>query len=402
MNDRYTMISCDCHAGAPWSVYREYLDPEYREDWNRWVSTHYGSVISDQAKSEVAALPVQLNTMSDQRRREYLTAIEASFGHLGNWDPDVRIRELDREGVAGEIVYCDGSQNNHPPFGVGFFLPKTKADNALRIAGCRAHNRWLAELCATNPGRHAGVALVPMDDVEATVAEIRWARENGLFGGILLPGLQLNADGQETFWHHPRYEPVWRTCAELGMPLNAHASNSNIDYGSGAKLVRGIENHFTTYRPFWFLLWAGVFERYPNLSLCLTESGGMQVLWLKAYLDYLVTYRRTDEASKVLTMKPSEYFDRQCYVGASAHASRAEIEARYDIGVGNLMWGSDYPHPEGTWPASAQRTKELFKGVPPEEVRLMIGGTAGRVYGFDMAKLQTVADRIGPSVADFE
>jgi predicted TIM-barrel fold metal-dependent hydrolase len=401
VNDRYIMISSDCHAGAPWFVYREYLDPDYRDAWDAWVSTHYGSVISKPTREELSAgAPVQLGSMSEKRRLEYIREIEISRGHLGNWDPDVRLRELDREGIAGEVVFCDGSQNNHPPFGVGFFLPKKKAPLEHRIAGCRAHNRWLAELCATNPGRHAGVALVPIDDPETAVVEIRRAHDNGLFGGIMLPGLQLDTDGPEEFWHHPKYESVWKICAELSMPLNTHASNSNINYG-GSKLVRGIENHFTTFRPFWFLLWAGVFERYPELKLCITESGGMQTLWIKAYLDYLVTYRRTDEAARTLSMKPSEYWDRQCFIGASAHSSRAEIDHRHAIGIRSLMWGSDYPHPEGTWPASMERTKELFAGIPQDEIRMMIGGNAGRAYGFDMEKMTAVAARIGPEVGDF-
>lgn len=216
----------------------------------------------------------------------------------------------------------------------------------------------------------------------------------------MLPALQLAADGPESFWHHPRYAKVWQTCEELEMPLNTHASSSGANYGSGP-LVRSIENAWTTYRPFWFLLWGGIFERHPKLQFCPTESGGMQVLWMNAYFDkYIAVHRRPEEVKKAISMKPSDYWYRQCYVGASAHSTRAEIDDRYRIGVRNIMWGSDYPHPEGTWPVSMERTKELFAGIPEEEVRLMIGGNAARVYKFDLDLMNKIAERIGPKVSD--
>ena len=402
--DRYMMISQDCHAGAPWYIYRKYLDPKYRDDYDQWVTKYVGTnVVTSEMEKQ---LPHQFLTMPEARQRQYLEAMEKDMGHLGNWDPVVRAKELDREGIAGEVIFHDGSQKNFPPFDLGFALrgklPISSPE--LRQAGCKAHNRWLAEFCQSNKGRHAGIAMVTMDDIEETVAEIRWARQNGLFGGILLPGLQLRTEAPEAFWHHPRYEPVWQICEDLQMPVNTHATNPGVTYGDlpGSRLISMGEAAWSTYRPFWFLLWGGVFERHPKLQFCPTESGGMQVLWFNAYFDeYIAKYRRPEEVKKAISMKPSDYWRRQCYVGASAHSTRAEIEARYSIGVNNIMWGSDYPHPEGTWPVSMERTKELFSGVPEQEVRQMLGLNAARVYGFDLDQMNRIAERIGPKVADF-
>ena len=398
--DRYLMISQDCHAGAPWFIYRKYLDPQYREEYERWVTGVIGDISHlDQTQMD-KQVPAQYETMSADRKREYLEGMERSMGHLGNWDPTVRARELDREGIAGEVIFPDGSQKNHPPFSYSFFKGK-KASPELRAAGARAHNRWLAELCQSAPKRHAGIALVAMEDVDEAVREIRWARKNNLFGGVLLPALPLATDGEEAFWHHPRYEPVWNVCEELDMPLNTHATNSGVTFG-GSPLIGIIENHFTTYRPFWMFLWGGVFERHPKLKFCPTESGGMQVLWFNNYFDeYLSKQRRPEEVKKAISLRPSDYWHRQCYFGASAHASRMEIEARDQIGVKNILWGSDYPHPEGTWPVSRQRTQELFAGIPEEDVRLMIGGNAARVYGFDTEALNKLAAKIGPKISEF-
>ncbi len=397
--ERLMLVSSDCHAGAPWSIYRDYLDPHYRNAYERWVEEHSATHRTPTVAELERERPNSLDSMSPTRLKEYEAAMQA-HGHLGNWDPAVRARELDREGIAGEVIFPDGSVKNPPPFGVGFILPKDRASYELRRAGCHAHNRWLADFCLNNPGRHAGVALVALDEPADAVAEITWAKQHGLHGGIMLPPLQFFTNGPESFWHHPRYEPVWAACEELAMPVNAHVAGHGVDMG-GILLARMAELMFNTYRPFWLFLYGGILERHPRLKLAFAEAGGMQALWFNPYLDWLTAERPTPELKAVgLSMKPSDYWRRQCYVGASAQSSRAEIDHRDQIGVENIMWGSDYPHPEGTWPASLARTRQLFAGVPDQEVRLMLGVNAAHVYGFDLAKLRTIADRIGPALHD--
>jgi len=261
--DRCMMISQDCHAGAPWFVYRRFLDPQFREDYDRWISENLDGATALDQRQLREKKPFQFETM----------------GHLGNRDPAERARKLDREGIAGEVVSCDRSQKNYPPFGVGFVLRERKKGSCeRRLAGCRAHNRRLAEFCQSSKGRHAGVALITMDNPEDTVTEIRWAKENGLFGGVMLPARQLLTDGAEAFWQHPRFEPAWQVCEKRDVPLNTHASSSGVIYG-GSRLAGSAENAWTAFRPFWHMLWGGVFERHPKLRFCPTESGGMLALW---------------------------------------------------------------------------------------------------------------------------
>ncbi len=93
-------------------------------------------------------------------------------------------------------------------------------------------------------------------------------------------------------------------------------------------------------------------------------------------------------------MKPSEYFARNIRIGASI--PRREVELRHQIGVRNLMWGSDFPHPEGTWPETAARLASSFKGLPDEEIAAILGGNAASLYGFDALKLAPLVARIGP------
>jgi hypothetical protein len=98
-----------------------------------------------------------------------------------------------------------------------------------------------------------------------------------------------------------------------------------------------------------------------------------------------------------LPQPPRFYLDRNCFFGASTPGAD-DIERRHDIGVGNLMWGNDMPHPEGTFPYTHYWVRERFHDVPEEEARRILGLTAAELYGLDRAALQPIADRIGPTV----
>jgi predicted TIM-barrel fold metal-dependent hydrolase len=99
-------------------------------------------------------------------------------------------------------------------------------------------------------------------------------------------------------------------------------------------------------------------------------------------------------------MAPSEYFRRHVFLGASC-MPRREVEMRHAIGLASIMWGSDYPHPEGTWPETSRQMLESLRGVPDDELAAMLGGNAARVYGFDVEKLAPLVARIGPEKSAF-
>jgi predicted TIM-barrel fold metal-dependent hydrolase len=101
-----------------------------------------------------------------------------------------------------------------------------------------------------------------------------------------------------------------------------------------------------------------------------------------------------------LKRKPSEYFRSNVFVGASC-MPRREVEQRHAIGLANIMWGSDYPHPEGSWPETRRQMRDSLSGVPEDDLAAMLGGNAARVYGFDVEKLAPLAARIGPERALF-
>jgi predicted TIM-barrel fold metal-dependent hydrolase len=156
--DRYTVISADCHAGAAPSDYRPYLESRLHEEFDLWLAGY-------------------ANPFRD------LTAPEANR----NWDSAVRQSSLEADGIAGEVVY----PNTVPPFfpTSGLVTPTPPASEyERRLAGLKAHNRWLSDWCAELPGRRAGIGQILLNDVDDAVREVNWVADHGLTGGVLLPG----------------------------------------------------------------------------------------------------------------------------------------------------------------------------------------------------------------------
>ena len=397
---RMLVISSDCHAGLPPEGYREYLDPEFREAFDQALPIQ----IANTREAEKMFLVKEINDEWRRGRDQALT---------GAWDHDERIKVMDGDGIAGEVIFPDGiTEMNSPPFGASLGLPARGVDPRMQWAGARAHNRWLAELCQMAPERRNGVALVlALYDVDEAVAEVRWAKENGL-GSIMIPVMW----GDHPPYHHPRYEPLWQVCEELDMPIHFHSGPAEQDqyFGTwppdpkegtmtGGMGIYVSEVAFFVSRPLTFLIWGGVFERHPGLKVAITEG---TAVWVPEFLQ-LLDNRFGEHAGNAklgdyrshLSMKPSEYFARQIRVGSNLHGR--EVQMRNEIGLGTMMWGSDYPHPEGSWPETASRLSENFAGVPADEVAQMNGGNAADFYGFDREKLAPLVAEIGPDTDSF-
>ena len=396
------VVSSDCHAGLPPEKYRDYLDPQYRETFD--IALPATMAITE--KSESTFLLKEIN---DQWR----SGIEDQLD--GAWQYEQRIKVLEGDGIAAEIIFCDGiTERNSPPFGAGLSLPTKDIVPELQWAGARAHNRWLSELCSHDTNRHFGVAVCPLLwDVEEAVKEVRWVHENGL-RGIMIP---LLTSGFESY-HHPKYNPFWEACESLGIAICLHSGAAPMadffgdkfpdiemsDY-PGAVGMYVSEVFFWTYRPVIAKLWGGVFERFPKLKVSVTETGtGWMVPSMLKMLEH--HYAETHFSAKLgdyrshLSMSPVDYFRRNCAIGASV-MPRGDAEKYHDIGPQQMMWGSDYPHPEGSWPHTGTSLIESFKGLPVTDVEEMLGKNALDFYGFDVDKLKPIAERVGPLRSDF-
>jgi predicted TIM-barrel fold metal-dependent hydrolase len=289
--------------------------------------------------------------------------------------------------------------------------PANAGDLERRWAGLQAHNRWLADFCAATPGRRAGIAQILLHDPDAAAAEIRWARDAGLTGGVLLPGAPPGV-GLAPLYDRV-YEPIWAACAETGLPLNHHSGSAVPPTGDGAvdKVVFLLEVTWWAHRALWHLIFGGVLERHPDLQLVFTEQGTGWIPEELARLDYFYDRMLAGDASQevewgaavagALSLRPSGYWARQCHVGAS-FIRPSEVPLRHAVGVDRIMWGADYPHKESSYPYSREALRLAFAGVAPDEVQAMVGANAAALYDFDLDALAPVAARVGPSVAELD
>lgn len=370
----YTVISSDCHAGGNHAQYREYLDPAYVERFDAWRG-EYRNPFRD--------------LQDDGRSR--------------NWDDDRRISEMDADGVVAEVVF----PNTVPPFfPTGVVIaqaPTTREDYELRLAGIRAHNRWLADFVAAHPTRRVGLGQLLLNDVDEALADVRWMAENGI-GGVLLPGVAPNT-GIEPLYS-PVYDPLWALCQELGLPVTHHGGGSGMpEFGRypSSTVMYMMEAGFFANRALWHLVMSGVFERFGDLVFVMTEQGSG---WIPGALqqmddlhDAMVAGRFGELGPSALTLprRPSEYFASNCYVGCS-FPPPGETAVFRELGIDRFMWGSDYPHREGTYPYTRESLRRTFAGWSEADLRAVLGTNAAKVYGFDLDALAPLAAAVGPTV----
>jgi predicted TIM-barrel fold metal-dependent hydrolase len=376
--EHLTIISADCHAGGSHSQYREYLEPAYLEDFDAWRGK-YKNPFRD---------------LGDQRR-------------LRNWDSDLRSAQQEEDGIVAEVLF----PNTVPPFFPSFVLfapPPPPDEYEHRLAGIRAHNRWLVDWCNEYPERRAGIGQIFLNDVDDALADVRWIKEHGLRGGILLPNIPPDVTWVKPLYD-PCYEPLWSLCEDLGVPIHSHGGIGCPDYGPYpvSMLLYMTEVGFYSQRPFTHLLLSGVFERHPRLKFVMTEMGAA---WLPPLLDrldtMLATIRQTGATGElrfnqdhILPRTASEYFSQNCWVGLST-PSKPDRSAIARLGTDRIMWGSDYPHDEGTYPFSRENLRAIFAGTEPAQLRQILSENAARLFDFDLEALKPLASRFGPTVAE--
>jgi predicted TIM-barrel fold metal-dependent hydrolase len=379
---RYVVVSTDGHCGADVRDYKPYLESRYHDDFDAWADTYRdGWVETDQA-------------LDPDHRAGHLS-YEAPL----NWESRRRLGVLEDQGVAAEVLLPNTAPPFYPSSAVSAPGPRTPEEYEYRWAGLRAHNRWLVDFCSDAPGRRAGVAQLFLDDLEDTVAEIRWAREAGL-KAVMLPGPHVL---KMVNLYYPEYDAIWAVCQELDIPVCMHGvvavEDPSVSGASGMLAHNFNINHFEQ-RQISHLIAAAVFDRFPTLKVAYTEPHGSSVIpgWLAGLDAKIATlskhpgvYPWQDEAVRRLHRKPSEYFDSNVFL-----AGPLDLIDGIAAGAPNLMFGADLPHSEGTWPYTNEVLRLILPQLSEDEGDRLLSKRAAHVYGFDLDFLQGVADRIGP------
>jgi predicted TIM-barrel fold metal-dependent hydrolase len=330
----------------------------------------------------------------------------------GHYDVDARLQDMDRDGIACEVIF-HGSQNNEPiPFAPQALgnVAQLEFDPELASVGLHMYNGWLADLCSVQPERHVGLAQLPMWDIEAATREVEWAADAGL-KGVNFPAMR---HGVYLEYNDRRWEPFWSACEARGMVLATHvgaASPAQVSGPEGLALTSIEDGGYFARRAIWWMIFGGVFERHPDLKLVITESPGD---WWSHTMDELDSVWFSQAINTPLREQvpkpPSEYAMQNVFVGASF---MAPFEAEHAVRDGfstQLIWGSDYPHIESTWqylddddeePITRLALRNTFSQIPPEATKTMLGDNGIHVYGLDGDALARVASRIGaPTLAE--
>ncbi len=369
------ILSSDSHVFEPPDLWQTRIDAAFRDRAPRIERIDGGDHVVVERDQILSGIGLISNAGARFEAPETISARgRMEDVHSGGWDPAQHLKDMALDGVAGEVLY--------PSQGLFYFKV---ADTGLMSAIFRAYNDWLAEFCRTDPGRLKGIAMINLDDVEDGVAELERTAHLGLSGAMI-----AEYPAEDRRYDQPEYEKFWAAAASLNMPLSLHTATRRTGKirGAGTRTLRDASSRATkAFSPalsMTDMIFSGAFERHPSLMLAIVEFELSWAPYVLTQMDY--TYReRHGEALyryKGDTL-PSDFFHRN--VMLSFQEDAIGVRLRDVIGVENLMWGSDYPHSESTFPESRRIISEILAGVPDDEQAKIVGGNTARVYGFDLA-----------------
>jgi predicted TIM-barrel fold metal-dependent hydrolase len=369
----YQLISSDSHVYEPQDLWTARMESQFKDRAPRVISQEDGDWWYCDSR-KVAGTGAGSQTGRRFENPDELSRTDR-FEHVrqGGYIPEARIKDMDLDGVAAEVVYPT----------IGFLLYNMVEDSQLLTACFRSYNDWLAEFCNAYPDRLKGVALINLDDVQEGVSELQRARKIGLVGALMTAYPRIDRP-----FSSPEYNPFWTAAQDLDMPLGMHIAT----YRPGPDQLHGFQDidrlspAFLANADHWVrmsladMIFSGMFERYPRLKVGTVEQ---ELSWIPHFLDRIdYTYTQRARRSYWHRFKgdvlPSDFFHRNVF--CSFQEDALGIRDRATIGVDNLMWGSDYPHQESTWPKSRQILDKILEGVPEEEKVKIAGGNVARVY----------------------
>ncbi|MBI3743792.1 MAG: amidohydrolase [Chloroflexi bacterium] len=359
---QYRIVSADDHVEEAKDTWQKRVAAPLRDRAPRVVRTPAGDAwVIDGKQGGTMGLGVQ----GGKKFEDYRASGETyETIRPGAFDPVERLKDMDIDGVDAQTLYPNTALS---VFGID--------DLNLQLACLRAYNDWLSEFCSTNPKRLLGIGLVPTDEPGETTKELRrFAKLPGMRGALLPTyphGEPLNSEV---------YDPFWAAAQDLGLPVHIHLRTGkgfSLKPGRGSMPAYLTIGSLANYEALATIVWSGILEKFPRLNFVSVEGN---IGWLPYFLEKADTvYKRHRYWTKSdLPKPPSEYFHRQVY--ATFIEDKAGVALRHMIGIDNLMWSSDYPHTDTTWPHSQKYITDHFQGVPEGEKRKMVVENAARLY----------------------
>jgi predicted TIM-barrel fold metal-dependent hydrolase len=368
------LISSDSHVIEPPDLWATRMAPKFRDRAPRVVQEDDGDWwIVDGRRTNSFQGGAQAGKRFEHHD-ELRPAARFADVRPGAYIADAFINDNETDGVYGSVVY--------PTEGLQLF---SVPDSELLSAIFRVYNDWIADFCRAYPGRLKGIALINVDDIPGAIEELERVRKRGLAGAMITV-----YPSEDCSYDRPEYEPFWATAQDLDMPLSLHIATNRPSPGLPLEDNRSTRPSLLANADHWVrvslghLIFTGVFERYPRLCVGSVEH---ELSWVPHFLeriDYTYTQRaRRDWWYRFKSdLLPSDFFHRNVFL--SFQEDRFGIRDRAFIGVDALMWGSDYPHTETTFPRSRQILERILEGVPEDERQKITRTNVARLYQFDL------------------
>jgi uncharacterized protein len=365
----YRIIDADGHVLEPMDSWKRYIDPAHVDGAPRlFVDERNRQQLMIGGKEYRLAEGLGVVGSIDART----TGVQAEAyedGRAGGFDPHARLKDMDSDEIDAAFLY--------PSIGLGF---GGIGDAPLAAAICRAYNRWLADYCQADPERLFGVALLPMHTAELAIAELEFARNKlGFRAAMVHPSPAI--DGRLP--HHPDNDRLWAVAQDLDVAIAMHGGLRKLlpPFLSFDKFPGRAAQHLLHHTMGMMLgvtsmIWFGVCERFPRLRVGFMEAGGG---WLPGWLDRMD--RHFDDVGmndSGLTRRPSETFQRQCWISFEPVESALGVLAEF-IGPDRILWATDYPHPDGFFPGAPRMIRQV-PGLAPATAEKILSAGARSFY----------------------
>jgi uncharacterized protein len=361
----------DMHVMEPPDLWLKYIDPRFRDRAPRGVTEVPrdigieldGKPIPEYSPEIRAMMRVNQAKLEDR----YTVAEDRGF------DAYSQVAAMDDEGVDVSVLF--------PSRGL-FVLAVDGMEPDLAAAIARAYNDWLAEFCAFAPERLLGAAMLPPHDVQAAVAEARRAVKDFGFRAAFMRPNPINGH----YWHDRYYDPLWAELETLGIPIGFHEGGSGRNpyiQQTGERFDKGFMRHAASHpmemmQACIAVCMGGVLARFPGLRVAFLEGNCAWVPWLLWRMDEHAEVRGRQEAPD-LTMAPSEYFRRQCFVSIECDETPG-AHAVETLNGDNVVFSTDFPHVDSRYPHAVE---ELFRlPLPRDSLRKILWDNWSRLYGF--------------------
>lgn len=383
--------SADDHVYEPPDLWLTRIDPKFKARAPRLIRQEQGDWWQCEGRTVMNTSPATNPGILYRRPEEVQAGRYFENVLKGGYDPDARVKDMDVDGVDLEVIY--------PTIALATY--RTVDDPYLLHAILQAYNDWLADFCAAHPRRLKGIGLLNAELIPQALKELERIRKKGLVGALISVYPK-----EDWAYDRPEYDPLWSAAQGLGMPLSLHVASNRPGPGQDS-VVGTFKMASRANRDHWLrvslahLIYSGVFARFPGLKVGSVEHDLGFIPHFLLRMDHVYKSQMKHTAGQAPRssqdsiygtciypdgLLPSDIFHRNVF--CTFQDDPLGVQMRHLIGIDNLCWGSDYPHPEGTFPRSRQVVEENLKGVPEGERGKILGGNLLSLYGIEMGKAE--------------